>query len=613
MRRTTAAWALTPRPGHSLRRRRVIRTIGLAGALGALAVGGLAPAHAQTIGSMHAAGAPMAAAGEVAALATASNPAATKTTRVVVTTDGEGDDQASMHRLLLYGNDLDIAAIVSSSSRWHWAGDPTANPPIPARRWSGTAWIPQLIDGGYRQVYPNLIKQDARYPSADALLKIVKDGNVTAEGEMAKDTPGSLLVKSILLDNDPRQVSLEAWGGTNTIAAALRSIEDQYANTPQWASVYKKIVAKANLYIIQDQDSTYKNYVTVKWPDLKTVMNRDEFEAFAYRWEGTPEPIINVFRKAFVSQYLTQGPYMASYPVAATGDWFSEGDSPALLHAIPTGLGNFSDPTYGGWGGRFVQINKNLWADDPRYLDVDQDRANDSSLYGLTKSTTRGLFTVTLTAAAPAGTSTITLSDNKSAHTSGIWRVSQIFPGNVVTVGVGPATEQRTIVAAQTTTAPYTITLDQPLTSNHAVGDVVVNYSSPHWAQARWDEAIQHDFAARAAWTTARSYSAANHAPVVSIRHTKISAKPGQRVLLTGTAKDPDRNALTYQWWDYPEAGTYKGGEVAVESSPGLPGAASFVVPKDAKKGDTIHIILQVSDDAPLSLTSYARGVVTVE
>lgn len=86
-----------------------------------------------------------------------------KAPRVVVTTDGERDDIASMHRLLLYTNDLDIEGIVSSSSRWHWAGDSSANPPIPANNWHGTEWIAELIDGGYRQALPKLSRNDRRY------------------------------------------------------------------------------------------------------------------------------------------------------------------------------------------------------------------------------------------------------------------------------------------------------------------------------------------------------------------------------------------------------------------------------------------------------------------
>ena len=45
------------------------------------------------------------------------------------------------------------------------------------------------------------------------------------------------------------------------------------------------------------------------------------------------------------------------------GDFRSEGDSPAFLHNIPTGLRNMESPDWGGWGGRFVRIRENTWLD----------------------------------------------------------------------------------------------------------------------------------------------------------------------------------------------------------------------------------------------------------
>src|SRR5262245_66275607 len=62
---------------------------------------------------------------EAAALAKkllAENPPA----RTVVTTDIEIDDQASLHRYLLYTNELDTVGLVLSSSRFRWDGGTTA-------------------------------------------------------------------------------------------------------------------------------------------------------------------------------------------------------------------------------------------------------------------------------------------------------------------------------------------------------------------------------------------------------------------------------------------------------------------------------------------------------
>ena len=41
-------------------------------------------------------------------------------TRVIVTSDGEIDDECSMVRFLLYANEWDIEGIITSSSQYHW-------------------------------------------------------------------------------------------------------------------------------------------------------------------------------------------------------------------------------------------------------------------------------------------------------------------------------------------------------------------------------------------------------------------------------------------------------------------------------------------------------------
>jgi hypothetical protein len=66
-------------------------------------------------------------------------------TRVIVTSDGEIDDECSMVRFLLYANEWDIEGIITSSSQYHWHG----------HNWAGDNWIDPLYKA-YAEVYPNL-------------------------------------------------------------------------------------------------------------------------------------------------------------------------------------------------------------------------------------------------------------------------------------------------------------------------------------------------------------------------------------------------------------------------------------------------------------------------
>src|SRR3954452_15797185 len=159
--------------------------------------------------------------------------------RTVVTTDMEQDDYASLIRYLLYTNDVDTEGIVYTSSRFHWAGDGKGTEfflpgreyttPQTSWRWTGTRTIQDIALKAYAQVYPNLRVHDRGYPTPAELLSRVKVGNVVFQGEMSEDTPGSDLIKRLLLDNDPRPLYLQAWGGTNTVARALKAIAEQYS------------------------------------------------------------------------------------------------------------------------------------------------------------------------------------------------------------------------------------------------------------------------------------------------------------------------------------------------------------------------------------------------
>jgi len=332
--------------------------------------------------------------------------------RVIVTTDGEVDDMDSFIRFLLYANEFQIEGLVYSSSQWHYAGDGqgtlfTSEMPGTARRygertdlrWAGTEWIQEFI-GEYGEVYENLMLHDPDYPSPEALLSMVRVGNIEFEGEMGKDTEGSDLIKQVLLDDNPEPVYLQIWGGTNTVARALKSIEDEYRETPQWQDVYDRVSAKAIIYTILDQDATYRNYVAPNWPDVKVLYNSAQFWSFAYQWSRVvPEELRGYLGGEWFAENIkfNHGPLLERYYLWGDGqkiagdpehsqgdpenaerrgraqyDFISEGDSPAYFYLLDVGLRNGEDPSYGGWGGRLVRSETNVsrWEDGGHVTDV---------------------------------------------------------------------------------------------------------------------------------------------------------------------------------------------------------------------------------------------------
>lgn len=471
--------------------------------------------------------------------------------RTIVTTDGEVDDVDSFIRMLLYTNEFDLEGLVYSSSQWHYKGDGKGTlfisemPNTAERygeltelRWPGTTWMQELI-AKYAEVYPNLQKHADGYPSPEKLLSMVKVGNIDFEGEMEKDTEGSEWIKKVLLDDDPRPVYLQVWGGTNTIARALKAIQEEFKDTAEWELIYSKVSEKAVLYTVLDQDATYSEYIAPNWPLIKVIYNSDQFWCLAYPWPmRVPQELQTYLSGDFFKQYILvdNGPLMASYYTWGDGrqiendpehdhgdplimekfgrnqyDFISEGDSPAFFFLMDVGLRSHEEASYGGWGGRFVQSKEypNRWEDGKHVTDFN-------------------VFT-----------------DKDDAT----------FP------------------------------------------------------QTRWLKEIQHDFAARAAWCV-KGFEEANHAPLVTLDHqSDIKAKVGETVQLSGKAIDQDGDNLSFLWWQYLEAGSMKG---LVQLKDHATSAASFVIPLEAQDGDTIHVILQVTDDGYPSLTRYQRVIVEV-
>ena len=118
-------------------------------------------------------------------------------------------------------------------------------------------YLPHLFGEAYAEVYPSLTANDPRYPSPETLLERTFLGNYEFEGDTRFETDGSRFIASCLLDDDPRTLYLEAWGGSNTVARALMSIEETYRDTAEWESVYQKVCDKGVLISFGDQGSKH--------------------------------------------------------------------------------------------------------------------------------------------------------------------------------------------------------------------------------------------------------------------------------------------------------------------------------------------------------------------
>lgn len=486
--------------------------------------------------------------------------------RTVVTTDCELDDMNSLVRLMLYTNEIDLEGIVVTSSMFHYAGDPEKG--IKPFNWTGMDPLYDLINR-YEKIFPNLKAQSKDFPTPDFLRKNSKLGNISNSGEMEKDTDGSEFLKKLILDNDSRTLYIQTWGGTNTTARALKSIEDKYKNDPNWEKIKEKINDKLVLYVIMNQDDSFEKYIAKEWPNLKIVFDKTNFWHFAYAWQAHTDKVntklkgdwmyknIKENKGPLLEKYAVMGDgniipgapyeeqrgtddYLKSHPEFKRYDFISEGDTPSFLFLIDNGLRSVENPTYGGWGGRFAMESAHLW--------------------------------------------------NNTA-----------FDFN-----------------------PY------------------INKYEAEYTLTRWFDDIQDDFAARVDWAVAKSYKEVNHNPTVIVKEgLNLNVKPGQKIVLHAKASDPDGDKVSFKWWRYHEADTYQeykgpinnaiklemyglefgaSRELAKDEiidSIKLKGAntntVKFEVPKDAKSGETIHIIVEAIDNGKHNLKHYQRVILTVK
>jgi hypothetical protein len=481
----------------------------------------------------------------------------------------------SFTRFLYYVNEIDIDGIVYSSSVHHWKGDgvhtlseardagiltsfrgQTAGTPENSRdatswRWNPDPWIEEKV-AQYGEILPNLRQHDPNFPSAQDLLSKVAVGNVDFENDFSADTPGSDLIKNVLLDSDERDIWLQAWGGQNTIARALLSIEEQYQGTPAWEEIRSRVIDKAVIATIGNQDNAYADYIGKAWPEIRVYDWGNTFTA----WGGAktnasiPAEIKPYYKNAFFTAHIWgHGPLLDDFHLIGDGrylkgesdapgwqpglagveydlatwrmwdflgpferyDMVSEGDTPAFLPLIDTGLRFLDDPTLGSWGGRFAPN-----------------------------------------------------------------------PTNPV---------------------QYT-----------AQGDLnpVTGTRQPAYSLYRWVPDAQDDFAARADWGIG-SFEEANHAPVIRLSAQDLTARPGATVKVTSQVRDADGDDLTRRWSTYAEASTVTAQPTIRLAGKGTAENAFITVPADAEPGQRIVLLLTATDDGAHTLSSYGQVVITVE
>ena len=269
--------------------------------------------------------------------------------RVVVLSDigNEPDDQMSFVRLLLYSNELDIEALIASTSTWQ-----------------KTAVHPETMRSlvrAYGLVRPNLLQHAKGWPPADDLENRIFSGQpaygLAAIG-LDKTSAGASAIIRAADSDDNRPVWICIWGGANTLAQALLNVRASRSKEG-----LEKFVAKLRVYSISDQDDTGP-WIRREFPGLFYIVKPstqagDEYyyatwtgiSGDAFYRNGAGANSATVTNEWLERNIRSKGPLGKLYPRFA---FIMEGDTPSFLGLLDNGLNAYRRPDWGGWGGRYL-------------------------------------------------------------------------------------------------------------------------------------------------------------------------------------------------------------------------------------------------------------------
>ena len=150
-------------------------------------------------------------------------------------------------------------------------------------------------------------------------------------------------------------------------------------------------------------------------------------------------------------------------------------------------------------------------------------------------------------------------------------------------------------------------------TQDNADGMAEECTGSPFATVSRWRDAYQRSFQARMDWCV-QSYEEANHEPVAVVDgQMQRIVRPGETITLSAKDSfDPDGDGLSFRWWVYEEASTYRTKELCagekdtIELQNADTSEVIITIPADVESG-CIHVILEVTDSGEPALTGYAR------
>lgn len=476
--------------------------------------------------------------------------------RLIVLTDmeNEPDDSQTMVRLLMYSNEIDIEGLIAVTSRW-------------VRK---EVFPESIVDRihAFGIVRPNLLKHADHWPEVDHLLSVTAGGQCGYGMDGVGDdqsTKGSDLIIAAIDRDDPRPINIAINAGANTLAQALWDVRKN-----RDVDGVAKFISKIRVFDDSGQDNAGA-WIAHTFPDLFYARSRSQvfglygptMESGPYVWgddteyewiERNVRVRHGILGALYPQRIWIAPPWNQSIIERGESDrkrirhHFTEGGGTgSWLGLAHKGVFDASHINWGGWGGRYETTKRHVSAGQHQ-VDGEEAPYEPFEMYP------------------------------QAADTSWAW----------------------TQEVAETEFSGVT-------------GDVVYTNEdfAPIW---RWRDETTRDFQARMDWCVC-DFDAADHPPKVSIHGDEgrtvlhLQADAGEVLSLDASASHGAKGPVSFNWFTYPEAGTYRG---ALPIELGHEARITFEVPADGA-GTEIHVLLSVT--APglqVPLTTTRRLVVAV-
>ncbi|WP_299430134.1 nucleoside hydrolase-like domain-containing protein [uncultured Maribacter sp.] len=265
------------------------------------------------------------------------------------------DDEQQLTHLLMYSNKFDLEGLIAVTGRYF-----RPNPKDTVK-----VLMPELFHyyiDGYEKVYPNLKLHESGWKTPKYLHSVVasgQEGNGMKDVGAGRTSDGAKCIMDAVLKDDDRPIFVLSNGGMNTLAQALYTLREKYSKEE-----LKVFISKLRVFDNSGQDESGA-WICHEFPDLFYIRATHQNKSFGgpsnsnlgpHVWqpyEYSPNGQHQWFKENVQTNHGELGTLYPDRKVDKTYHFIGGGGTIPWLVLVNPALSDISEPSWGGWGGRY--------------------------------------------------------------------------------------------------------------------------------------------------------------------------------------------------------------------------------------------------------------------